>query len=528
MSRWRVAVESSNLLRKPFLLFLLIFVLTACKGIPAGPVGRYLPQGRVTVILSLADVPRKEIRFSIHSLVLLSETGQRIELIRNPVEIDSISVKGRQVLLADRRVPEGYYREVVIKVKDPFIVRQDADPLGLRVDTVHLKTDLRIPASQNRTIFLRWDVDDSYREGDFFEPRFFLEKEKLYVSSLLLYVTNEASGTVSVIDKVRAEIVDTILVGDRPRGVASGLLADRRRVYVANSGSNSVSIIDPEVNRVEEEVLLVRGVEPVSVAPALINNGRELIFVANFRSNNLSVVDPLTYQEVDSVDVGLGPIRVVADPPLDRVLRISLLESSELDLLRRYRDRFINLYVANYLSNSISVVRVDLNTERAVDVTEIKVGWNPVNLYLDYSRGRLYVANSGSDFVTVVDVIELIRGNVEASVRRINNTGYSVVSLYTEPEFNRLYLLRAEPPQVVVLRPLEDVSPRAGLSPVMGIIDLKGRPVDFVVNESDNRLYVVDREDNSIRFVDRIARREIATVQVGESPYGIAEMREEQ
>ena len=55
--------------------------------------------------------------------------------------------------------------------------------------------------------------------------------------ALGLYVTNEQSGDLSVIDVNTAMVVGTIKLGKRPRGIATS--PDGTRLYVALSGSPS-------------------------------------------------------------------------------------------------------------------------------------------------------------------------------------------------------------------------------------------------------------------------------------------------
>ncbi|GIW43914.1 MAG: hypothetical protein KatS3mg077_1196 [Candidatus Binatia bacterium] len=57
-----------------------------------------------------------------------------------------------------------------------------------------------------------------------------------------LYVTNTGSNTLSIIDVASDAVVATVAVGAQPRGVAAH--PDGRRVYVANSGSGTVSVVD--------------------------------------------------------------------------------------------------------------------------------------------------------------------------------------------------------------------------------------------------------------------------------------------
>src|SRR5262249_26223084 len=51
----------------------------------------------------------------------------------------------------------------------------------------------------------------------------------------LLYVTNERAGTVTIIDTQSQDVVTTVALGKRPRGIA--VSPDRSRVFVALSGS---------------------------------------------------------------------------------------------------------------------------------------------------------------------------------------------------------------------------------------------------------------------------------------------------
>jgi YVTN family beta-propeller protein len=50
-----------------------------------------------------------------------------------------------------------------------------------------------------------------------------------------VYVTNEASGDLSVIDSARHEVIATVKLGKRPRGIHAS--PDGRTIYVALSGS---------------------------------------------------------------------------------------------------------------------------------------------------------------------------------------------------------------------------------------------------------------------------------------------------
>src|SRR2546429_402172 len=82
-------------------------------------------------------------------------------------------------------------------------------------------------------------------------------------AELRVFVTNEKSDDVTVIDAATRAVVGTIPVGKRPRGVA--VSPDGRRVYVTNSNSDSLSVIDAKTLEVLSTV--PAGLRPEGVTP---------------------------------------------------------------------------------------------------------------------------------------------------------------------------------------------------------------------------------------------------------------------
>ncbi|MGB8987686.1 MAG: hypothetical protein WCC37_13895, partial [Candidatus Sulfotelmatobacter sp.] len=58
------------------------------------------------------------------------------------------------------------------------------------------------------------------------------------------YVSNGKSNTVTVIDLRTFQLAKTIPVGVSPTGIAAN--SKKNEIYVVNSGSNNVSVIDAE------------------------------------------------------------------------------------------------------------------------------------------------------------------------------------------------------------------------------------------------------------------------------------------
>jgi YVTN family beta-propeller protein len=121
------------------------------------------------------------------------------------------------------------------------------------------------------------------------------------------YVANSVSNTVSVIDRVTNAVVATITVGRAPLNVA--VTPDGTLAYVANSGSRSVSVIDTLSSKVV--ATLPVGSSPVDIV--LTPDGNHA-YVVNYDSNSVSVIDTSTQTVVATVPVGSNPTRVAITP----------------------------------------------------------------------------------------------------------------------------------------------------------------------------------------------------------------------
>src|SRR5438876_258872 len=78
-----------------------------------------------------------------------------------------------------------------------------------------------------------------------------------------VFVTNEKSDNVTVIDAATRKVIQSIPVGKRPRGVA--VSPDGRRVYVTNSNSDTLSVIDARSLAVLSTV--PAGLDPEGLTP---------------------------------------------------------------------------------------------------------------------------------------------------------------------------------------------------------------------------------------------------------------------
>ncbi len=129
-----------------------------------------------------------------------------------------------------------------------------------------------------------------------------------------VYTADQTSNTVSVIDPAENKLLGVIRLGDPVPGALSplykgqllvhglGYSPDSKTLAVVSIGSNSVTLIDTETNKVKGVVYIGRSPHEAFFAP----NGREL-WVTVRGENYVSVIDPVRMKETRRIEMANGP-----------------------------------------------------------------------------------------------------------------------------------------------------------------------------------------------------------------------------
>lgn len=126
-------------------------------------------------------------------------------------------------------------------------------------------------------------------------------------SAYSIYVSNEKDNTISVIDGESLELVDTIEVGQRPRGIV--LSNDGSILYMCTSDDNHVEVMDVET----KEILHTLPSGPDPELMALSPDGR-FLYIANEDDNLVTVVDVEERLKVTEIPVGIEPEGIGLSP----------------------------------------------------------------------------------------------------------------------------------------------------------------------------------------------------------------------
>lgn len=263
-----------------------------------------------------------------------------------------------------------------------------------------------------------------------------------------LYVVSAADASIDAID---TSVLGSsqIAAGERPSAVAVDLL--RQRVFVANSGSDDVSVVDGQSQALIETVVV--GDLPVAVA---VDEARGIAWVANADSDDVTaIVQGPSGFTTETIAVGGRPVAIAANPATGAVFVVA----NESDSVTR-----ITASGGGWATQSVAVgdgpvaLAVDANANRVFvvspaggSVTRIDgdtlatqtfpVAGNPARVVVDATDGVAYVASPGATAITAID------GDSTAPIGEV----VGAASLAVDPLLRRVYAANALADDVSVI-----------------------------------------------------------------------------
>lgn len=289
-----------------------------------------------------------------------------------------------------------------------------------------------------------------------------------------VYVANSGSDSVSVLDGTQNTVLTSIPVGVLPGGV--GVNITTGKVYISNASDGTLSVIDTSTNSVVNTIIsLTSGSDVHFVA---VNSITDRIYVSEYYDGSfITVVDGSTDSIIITVDnngsysYGLGVIpstnkiysarwnpAAVIDGSTNTYLGdVTLGSWSECGDIGVNPD-LNKIYVADQSNDNIHVVDGFTDSETIA----VSVGINPYGVGVDVNRNMIYVANLTDGTVSVID--------------GATNTVIDTITVGTSP---------------------------------MGV----------AVNSYTSRVYVANSGSNDVSVIDGLTNTVISTIPVETAPY---------
>lgn len=235
-----------------------------------------------------------------------------------------------------------------------------------------------------------------------------------------VFVTNSASNSVSVVDSRSATVAATVPGFSKPTGLVVDAAA--HIAYVTNAGGNSVTLLDTQDN-------VAIGHIPVGAGPygIAVDTAAHMLYVSNFDADTVSIIDTRSRSVVDTVAAGNHPYGLALDPSTHTLLIADAGPDSApdrtvtvLDTLRRTVLGTIAVgsqpwgvavdtdtstaYVTNHHDGTVSVI----DTRRRIVTATLDAGLGPVGVTVDAARHTVYVTNHGVDDARTDNTVTLI------------------------------------------------------------------------------------------------------------------------
>ena len=309
-----------------------------------------------------------------------------------------------------------------------------------------------------------------------------------------LFVTNERSGDLSVIDLATERVVATVPLGKRPRGIQ--VSPDGTLLYVALSGSpiappgvdektlpppdkqaDGIGIVDVKTRTLLK--ILPGGSDPEQLA---VSADGTWLFVANEDVAQASVIDAATGKTLYTVKVGGEPEGVNLRPD-GKVVYVTSEEDGEVFVLDAVAPKLI---------------------------TKFAVGPRPRSTAFLPDSSRAYVTSENSGSISVVDAMtHRVLSTIQLTGELIRPMG-AVAS----GDGRLLFVSTGRGKRLVVIDTATN-QPTAS-------IEVGDRPWGFAVSADGTRAYTANGPSNDVSIVDVASRAVRARVKVGEGPWGVA------
>ena len=319
-------------------------------------------------------------------------------------------------------------------------------------------------------------------------------KFKEEAPSFRIYTTNETDGDLTVIDSKNHDVVATIAVGKRPRGIRAS--HDGTLIYVALSGSplsppgtdpktlpppdrtaDGVAVVDVKTHKVLRVIRCGEDPEQFDLS----KDGNTL-YVANEDVAKISVVDLKTDKVIANVPVGEEPEGVTTSPD----------------------GKFV--YVTAESDGAVFII--DTATNKMVK--SIKVGERPRSVMFLPDGSKAYVTVENDAVVAVIDTAaQTLRGKIElGSPKELRPMGFAL-----SKDAKRLFVSTGRGGRVFGIDTAADA--------VNGTFFTGDRPWGVALSPDGATLYTANGPSNQVTAIDVASGKLTRRINTGKRPWGI-------
>ena len=309
---------------------------------------------------------------------------------------------------------------------------------------------------------------------------FFIATSFKSIYSNYIYVSNENSDTITILDKKNKKIIKSINTGGRPRDMKFS--KDKTKLYIVVSEENHIAILD--LNKLEIIGYIETGNDPeiFDISP----NG-EILAVSNEDDNELTIIDLNTKKILKSIqNVGIEPEGVNFSPDGKQV------------------------FVTSEGTNSVIVV----DPWKQEIINEVLVGNRPRRGIFVNDGTEYWVSNELNGSVTIINTSNLnIIKTIYFSVKGIKNQDITPVDFAYSKNLNKVFVTLGSANHVAVVNTKNhDIEKNILVGSRVWGADL---------TKDDKELRVTNGNSDEISIIDIKKLVTVLSIPVGKTPHTV-------
>ena len=309
-----------------------------------------------------------------------------------------------------------------------------------------------------------------------------------------MYVTDEVSGDLTIIDAASRKAVGTVHLGKRPRGIHPS--PDGNTLYIALSGSpiggpdvdestlppadhsaDGIGVFDVAQDKMVR--IMHAGNDPENFD---VSHDGKQIYVSNEDDAEVSIIDVATGEVVKSLKMGAQPegVRVTPDGKL--------------------------VFVTSEEDGTLAV----LDPAAGKIIATFKVGHRPRNIAFmpDGKKGFVNAENDGD-----VVVFDAVRHRMLKTIPLGKPGIIKPMGVLLSPDASQLYVSTGRGKQVFTIDTKTDK--------VLGSVTVGKRPWGLALSPDGKTLYSANGPSNDISAIDTATNTVVATIPAGGGPWGV-------